>query len=178
MEESPVSAVKLNLGCGAKLWQGFVNVDLANNWTDIPPDVVADVTGPLPFETGYADEVHAYHLLEHIDRWAVKDCLIEWIRVLKPGGLLVLEMPCFDKIVAILAHAMLDRAPYDTRMTMWGLYGDPKYKSHAMMHRWCYSVGELRKLLQDVGLTEITVSEPQTHQPKRDMRVTSTKPWQ
>ncbi len=46
MEADPI---KLNIGCGAKKWPGFVNVDLANNWTDVPPDVVADVTKPLPF---------------------------------------------------------------------------------------------------------------------------------
>ena len=130
-------AIRLNLGCGQKIWPGFVNVDLANNWSDVEPDVIADVTGPLPFPDDYADEVHAYHLLEHLWRWKTADCLREWIRVLKPGGLLVLEMPCLDKIAKIIAHSIIDRTPLNPRMSIWGLYGDASYQSEEMTHKWC-----------------------------------------
>lgn len=167
--------VRLNLGCGPRKWPGFVNVDLANNWSGDEPDVVADCTGPLPFPDGYADEVHAYHLLEHLWRWQAPDCLTEWVRVLKPGGLLVLEMPCFDKIAAIIAHSIIDRAPLDPRMTMWGLFGDPGYKTPDMMHKWCYSYHELEEMLGDAGLIEIMREQPQTHQKRRDMRMTARK---
>lgn len=179
MEASSVrvdSIIRLNLGCGPKKWPGFIGVDLANNWSDIEPDVVADVTQTLPFEDGYADQVHAYHLLEHLDRWKVQDILKEWIRVLKPGGLLVLEMPCFDKICSYIAHCMIDRTPLDHRMTLWGLYGDPKYQSHEMMHKWCYSWSELEQVMTDAGLLELTREKPQTHQVHRDMRMTGRKP--
>lgn len=173
MEASPF---KLNLGCGAKLLPGFVNVDLAGNWTSIPPDVVADVTGPLPFPADHADEVHAYHLFEHIDRWRAEEVLAEWVRVLKPGGLLVLEMPCLDKIVRIFAHCIIADQPADPRMTIWGLYGDPKYKNRDMCHKWCYSLNELQSLMMSVGLEQIEADEPKTHQPRRDMRMTARKP--
>ena len=173
MENSPI---RLDLGCGPKKRPGFIGVDLENNWSGQAPDVVADVTGPLPFSDDYADEVHAYHLLEHLPRWKAPDCLAEWIRVLKPGGLLVLEMPCFDKICGILAHCLIDRSPLDPRMTMWGLYGDPNYKNEAMMHKWCYSYHELESLLEEVGMQQIRREKPQTHQVNRDMRMTAVKP--
>ena len=168
--------ILLNLGSGAKLRKGFVNIDLANNWSSIQPDVVCDVTGPLPFPDDHADEVHAYHLLEHLWRWKAQDCLGEWIRVLKPGGFLVLEMPCFDKIAMILAHCLIDRSPIDHRMTIWGLFGDPHYKNEAMAHKWCYSRSELTELLKETGLVEITEEHPQTHQKMRDMRMVARKP--
>jgi SAM-dependent methyltransferase len=174
METSPV---RLNLGCGAKIWRGFVNVDLANNWTSIQPDVVADVTGPLPFPDDYADEVHAYHLFEHIHRWKAEDTLREWIRVLKPGGLLILEMPCLDKIIALINHFIESQTPGDPRLTLWGLYGDPGYKNEAMVHKWCYGVAELTHILQRVGMQDIQEQRPKTHQPVRDMRIESKK-WQ
>lgn len=169
-------AIRLNLGAGPKKLPGFVNVDLANNWSDVEPDVVADVTKTLPFPDDYADEVHAYHLLEHLDRWKAPECLQDWVRVLKPGGLLVLEMPCFDKICVFLAHTIIDRAPIDPRMTLWGLYGDPSYKNPEMMHKWCYSWVELEEMLQDIGLERIRREKPQTHQVHRDMRMTAVKP--
>lgn len=173
METSPV---RLNLGCGAKRWEGFVNVDLESNWTAIKPDVSADVTKTLPFEDEYADEVHAYHLFEHLPRAAAPRILNEWIRVLKPGGKLVLEMPCLDKILALFDYFHQNQKPIDPRLTMWGLFGDPGYENDAMVHRWCYSVSELSNVLAAAGMVDIAQETPQTHQPIRDMRLVSWRP--
>lgn len=169
-------STRINLGCGARHLPGFVNVDLANNWSSVQPDVVCDVTGQLSFPTDHADEVHAYHVFEHIQRWQAEDVLKEWIRVLKPGGLLVLEMPCLDKIIRILAHGLIDGKKSDMRLTVWGLYGDPKYKSPEMVHKWCWSAQELANVLFNVGMEDVLLEEPQTHQKIRDMRMTARKP--
>lgn len=168
--------VRLNLGCGPKLLPGFVNVDLANNWSGLQPDVVTDVTAPLPFDDNYADEVHAYHVLEHLLRWKVEDCLREWTRVLRPGGQLILEMPCLDKVLKLFQHFEQRGEPPDPRLTLWALYGDPGYKVDAMMHRWCFSVSELMGIVESIGLTDARLEEPQTHIKIRDMRVVATKP--
>lgn len=170
------STIKLNLGSGAKPLAGFINVDLPSNWASTVPDVEADVSKPLPFADDYADEIHAYHLLEHFYVWQAPAILKDWKRVLKPGGLLVLELPCLDKIVSIFAHSLIDGSAPDTRMTLWGLYGDPKYKNEAMCHHWCYSVAELSNGLQKLGFVGVESHDPQTHQPARDMRITARKP--
>ncbi len=173
MEAGPI---KLNIGCGAKKWPGFINVDLANNWADTQPDVVADVTKPLPFADNYADELHAIHLLEHLLRWEAPAILTDWRRVLKPGGLLVLELPCLDKIAALFAHYLIDGRAPDARLTTWGLFGDPKYKTEAMTHRWCYSIGELTAELEGLGFEGVELHDPVYHQKARDMRLEARKP--
>jgi hypothetical protein len=33
-----------------------------------------------------------------------------------------------------------------------GLFGDPREKNPAMMHQWCYSVGELSSMMRKAGL--------------------------
>lgn len=169
-------AIKLNLGAGPKILPGYINVDLPNNWSDVKPDVEADLTKPLPFPDNHADEVMAIHVIEHFNRWDAPIILKDWVRVLKPGGLLILECPCLDKILSNYAHAMIDRQHPDPRLTILGLYGDPAYKNQEMMHRWCYSIAELAAGLKVLGLEDITPEEPQTHQPARDMRMTARKP--
>lgn len=173
MDRSPV---KLNIGCGPKLLPGFVNIDMPGNWAGSTPDIACDLTQPLPLPDNHADEAHAIHVLEHFYRWQAPAILKDWLRVLKPGGLLVLELPCLDKIVGLYAEAMESGRAPNPRLTILGLYGDPAYQNEAMCHRWCYSVDELAGGLELLGFVDVEVGEPQTHQPARDMRVKARKP--
>lgn len=165
--------MKLNLGCGPRHLEGFVNVDLAGNWSGKEPDLSHDIREPLPFPDESAEEIHAYHVLEHMWRWEAEDALKDWQRVLRPGGLLVLEMPCLDKIFGIMQRCVTEGRPLPLRMTLWGLYGDPNYRNEAMCHRWCWSKAEIQAALSDM---ECMVKAPQTHIPERDMRIEAKKP--
>jgi len=164
-------AVRLNLGCGNKRLDGYLNCDLAENYTGLAPDVSCDLRD-LPFDNDFADEILAVHVLEHFYIWEVEDILNEWIRVLKPEGKLVIEVPCLDKIINHFIK--FDGAP-PVNLAMWGLYGDPSYKDEKMCHRWCYSTSQLKALLDAVGLKEITESEPKYHVAIRDMRMEAVK---
>ncbi len=78
--------MKLNLGCGQDIREGYVNYD-------IKP--IADVCGNceegLPFKDGVFEEIVASHILEHIhDLRALKREL--W-SVLKDGGELIVTVP-------------------------------------------------------------------------------------
>lgn len=148
-----------------------MNVDLPDNTWDVRPDIEADITKPLPFDADSAKEIHAYHVIEHFYPWQVEEILSDWKRVLRPGGVLVLECPCLDKIVTNFTQFP------KPRMAMFGLYGDPKYKSPEMMHKWCYSFDSMEKLLTAVGFVGVDVSkEVRTHIPARDMRAEAFKP--
>jgi predicted SAM-dependent methyltransferase len=168
--------VKLNLGCGHKLLKGFVNVDLADNWASVQPDVVADVTQRLPFDDGAAEEVHAYHVIEHVWRWQTEATLKEWCRVLAPGGMLVLELPCLEKVMAYMLSCLQNDQPLQNHMSLWAMYGDPNYQSVEMSHKWLYGRRELKDLLRDQGLVDVRSEPPQTHIALRDMRIVGRKP--
>lgn len=95
--------VRLNLGCGAVRLEGYVNLDIKDG-TDVRK---------LPYKDGTVDEVYASHLLEHFDYDnEVPDVLKEWVRVLRPGGILRLSVPDVDKYCkerSTLNSFMLDR---------------------------------------------------------------------
>lgn len=79
--------MRLNLGCGTDVREGWVNVDC------VPANgvVVADLTKPLPFPDAVAEEVYASHVFEHLQNWP--ETMLECWRVLKTNGLLVVRVP-------------------------------------------------------------------------------------
>lgn len=79
---------KLNLGCGHRRLDGYVNVDQADCGADVRHDLE---DGPWPFVDGFADEVVATHVLEHIHRFDL--FVTEVYRVLAPGGLWRVAVP-------------------------------------------------------------------------------------
>lgn len=162
-------SLKLNLGCGHKILPGYVNVDFQNNWAKRKPDVECDIR-KLPYEDGVADEVLAVHVIEHFYLWEVPDILKEWHRVLKPGGKLILECPCLNKVLFFLSQKELVMSH-----TLFALYGDPQYGDPAMVHKWCYSREHLSDWVKAAGFKDVAVEQAQFHKPERDMRVVGVK---
>ena len=109
--------IKLNLGCGDKLLEGYINVDLVEDRSGVKPDVNCDLRNLSVFESDYADEILSVHVVEHFWRWEVEQVLSEWVRVLKPGGKLILECPnlisaCEEFLKAIQCDGYPDRHDY------------------------------------------------------------------
>ena len=172
LEESH-PGVCIQLGCGHKPWPGWINVD-GSRAAD-RADVVADLK-QLPFPDGYADVMVAIHVIEHFYEWEAPDVLREWQRVLKPGGLLVLELPSMDKIIAYLCDCLTTRdGRINMQISWWGMYGDPRYQDPVMVHRWGYTKQMLRSLLDSVGFVSIQAEAPRYHVKLRDMRITARK---
>lgn len=158
-------SVRLHLGSGDKTWPGWVNCDAYSDC-----DVQTDCR-KLPFEYDYADEIQSIHFVEHVPRLEVENMLMNWHRVLKPGGKLSIEVPCLDKI----AKNVVDGTK-NIRITVLGIFGDPRDKKPGMMHQWCYTGAELSEILHQCGFVGIEVKEPVFHLAERDMRIEARKP--
>lgn len=156
--------MKLHLGCGSKRWDGYVNIDFKGG------DVQCDIRA-LPYLDEVAEEITAIHVAEHFFITEILSVLTEWHRVLKTGGKLVLELPCWDKVKRLIA---IDAGE---NMTRWALYGQPETHVDGVpaLHKWCWSAAEFRALLTEVGFKEIELEVPKFHQPIRDMRWVATK---
>lgn len=165
--------LKLNLGCGNKNLEGYVNVDLVEERKGVKPDVLCDVRDLSGyFSDNVADEVLAVHILEHFYPWEVHDILKEWKRVLKPGGKIVIEVP--DLMKAIF-HLLAN--PENARLSMWALYGNPRERDPLMCHKWGYNKQSLCMELHLAGFENFTQAPAQFKlKDLRDMRIEAYKP--
>lgn len=175
-------AVRLNLGCGDKLLPGYVNVDVAPARAGKSPDVLCDLRDLRVFGSDSADEVMAIHVVEHFWRWEIEAVLREWVRVLKPGGTIVIECPNLKSACeAFLADPEAGSRPDKSggQRTMWVFYGDPQWQDPLMVHRWGYTPHSLRELLTSVGLVNVRQEAAQFKKREpRDMRIVGRKPLQ
>ncbi len=82
-------AVKLNLGCGRKYLEGYINCDFVPS---IKADKYFDLeVFPYPIESNSADEVLLDNVLEHLND--VLRVMTELHRILKPGGVARIIVP-------------------------------------------------------------------------------------
>ena len=130
--------MKLNLGAGSAPIEGYVNLD---HKTD-------DEIYPLKIEDNSVDEVRASHVLEHFSHHIVADVIAEWVRVLKPGGVLKIAVPDFEWI----ARKYLDGADVPIQGYLMGgqVDGDD-------FHATVFDQEALAELLTKAGLVDITV---------------------
>lgn len=157
--------MRLHIGSGDKHWPGFVNCDAYGD-----PDVQTDCK-KLPFPADYATAIHSIHFVEHVPRLELENMLMDWHRVMKPGAKLVIEVPCLDKIAKnIMAGEK------NMRLTVLGIFGDPRDPRPGMMHQWSYTEKELSESLLQAGFKDVQVMEPKFHMKERDMRIEAVKP--
>ncbi|MNK04979.1 putative S-adenosylmethionine-dependent methyltransferase [compost metagenome] len=81
--------MKLHLGCGPNIKEGYVNVDKFANFPGVERWDILD----LPVADNSVDEVLNEHLAEHIPFKDEKQFWAESFRVLKKGGVLTVETP-------------------------------------------------------------------------------------
>jgi SAM-dependent methyltransferase len=85
-----VSVKKLNVGCGHRYANGWVNIDFHSEHPEVQ---WVNLLQRLPFADGTFDVVYSSHVLEHFAPATAEALLRECHRVLKPGGLLRTVLP-------------------------------------------------------------------------------------
>lgn len=173
-----LAKLRLNLGCGDKILDGYVNVDVAPSRRGKAPDVLCDLH-KLTLDDASVDEILSVHVVEHFWRWEVVDVLREWVRVLKPGGTMILECP---NLISACEQFLQDPERYsatgqDGQRTMWVFYGDPGWRDPLMVHRWGYTPASLAAVMEEAGLVNLRQEPAQFKlREPRDMRIVGEKP--
>lgn len=120
-----VRPLRVEVGGGPHPTQGYVHLDFDRSARHL--EYVSPVWN-LPFEDESVSEVLAVHVLEHVHPYALNKTLMEWHRVLAPGGTASIHVPnaraIFDSF--LLAAPSKKWALVNA---LFGMYGGPDINS-------------------------------------------------
>ena len=170
VEDSHIGT-KVHLGSGSIYWDGWLNVDLHGHKADLKCDL-----RKLELPDDHASVAVAIHVIEHFYLWDATTVLREWRRILKPGGVLILELPCMDKVFHYIASCMNSKSPLLSSFSWFAFWGDPSHRSEAMCHKWGYTIDSIKELVTAAGFEGVVSTKPRYHFPARDMRIEACKP--
>ena len=176
--------MKLHLGCGDRYIDGYVNVDgydMANHDTSRKGstyDLKANILEKLPFDDGSIDEIMIIHVMEHFYRWQSISLLNEFRRLLKKGGIVIIEMPDLDRCIEWYTSG--GRCGGKTIGTPLGrlnkgftqFYGNQWDELEYETHKYVWTQEEIVEEMKKVGfsITELT-NKTKYHMSGRDMRI-------
>lgn len=157
--------IKLNLGCGNLVYPDYINIDLYAPEADVKMDI-----RKLEYPDNYADEITAYHVFEHLSPYEAKDILSEWMRVLKPNGKLIMELPDIEAMCAAFGSSNKD----ERYRLLNCIYGATQME-HPHLFGWYAEI--LQDHLELVGFIQINFDKPQLiHHWGINFRVEALKP--
>jgi predicted SAM-dependent methyltransferase len=192
--------LKLEVGCGGRLPGGYIGVDIVQTKAVKGKPFIYGEAAKIPFQSGTVDEVSCCHMVEHLDPRYFVSCLLEWRRVLKVGGALVIQCPnaivYLEELLEFFRDGGLPRAPrlepqrYPDEMKnrpyeMWPIIqvtGLASIGDH-MVNRNHFSIEHLRFYVEIYGGFEIKEAKVKRtrqshgieHRPDGDLIVRGTK---
>jgi len=162
----------LNIGCGARNENSLPAEFQTDGWRElridvdqaVEPDVVASMTDMGQIKDATADVAWSSHQLEHLESHEVMPALRECLRVLKPGGRLIAEVPdlkaCCEAVASGDAEETLYVSPAGPIAPLDMLYGHRASLAAGrkpMAHRTGFTAESLKKSLAAAGFSEIGV---------------------
>jgi SAM-dependent methyltransferase len=162
----------LNVGCGYPLRQRLHRYFHGSEWREIRldidpavhPDILSSITNMSAVASASVDAVWSSHNLEHIHCHEVPAALAEFLRVLKPTGLLLLTLPDLQQVAELVAADQLEDQAYIspsgpvTPLDM--IFGHTPSLAQGysyMAHKTGFTRRSLQKLLYECGFVEVQV---------------------
>lgn len=136
--------IKLHLGCGDKILDGYINIDSRK----LPGvDIVDDISNINTFENETIDVIYCSHVLEHFGRHEYMNVLHRWYDILKPGGILRISVPDFEMVAEhYIKYGNIDKI-------LGFLYGGQNYKENYHLCTWDFN--KLRNDLILIGFKDV-----------------------
>ncbi|HMJ01879.1 MAG TPA: class I SAM-dependent methyltransferase, partial [Conexibacter sp.] len=154
----PGAKLVLHVGCGpvreARLDPRFQDPGWLEVRLDVDPgvepDIVASITDMSPVADASVDAVYSHHNIEHVFSHEVSRALGEFLRVLRPGGELLLATPDLQGVAKTIASGQLEDTLYRSRSgnitpidVVYGFRSDIAEGREYMAHRTGFTRGTL-----------------------------------
>lgn len=149
--------MKLNLGCGKDLLDGFINIDIALSHPQVL-NCDASSLGFIPNDS--VDEIVAKDVLEHMPFETACSALSEWARVLKPGGRLLLQTISLNLQIKAFLSNVWNVASFNHMLFAGVNWHDSSPNQHDF-HKSAFTVETLTELLKKQGLTVVQTESDQ-----------------
>jgi predicted SAM-dependent methyltransferase len=170
--------VRLHLGCGSRLFDGYVNVD-GDYMSHNPNVTLHNITSEYPVPDNSVDEILSVHVIEHISREQVPPMFQEWYRILKPNGSVAVEWPDLLKMCQAIVDNPECLYTEDRKLmkrTVAGIFGDSvRYPDPAMLHKWGYSAESMSRLFMSAGFSRVVIEPNQYSKTNIDSRIVAFK---
>jgi len=117
-------------------------------------DIAHDLTKPFPFGDEEIEMFNSHHVLEHFNRYTVRDFLKECHRCLKPNGLFAAVIPDFDAAAKQwVANKYHDdwRARQNLMICMLGGQAAGWEPKEGHTHSWGYTPRSAKALMEEMG---------------------------
>lgn len=145
--------MRINLGCGDDIREGWINVDLYSNTADVQAGILDFVKG---LDDDSVDVVLCSHVLEHLPRNRLPMLFKEISRVIKPGGTFKIVSPTFNPTLLhenIFIHKDTFRCLYSNERYDNAGGQDDAFRSDFSLRRrsasfsFRYFLGQIKNLL-------------------------------
>lgn len=120
----------------------------------VRPDVRCDLRA-IPRADDTFDVVNASHVLEHFAPFEAPAIVREWLRILKPGGKLRIEVPNVEWAAEQIIKAR-DTGTEVPEYAGWVFNGQQKGSPNEV-HKTCFTPAGLKALLEMIGVDELDV---------------------
>lgn len=162
----------LNVGCGPRAITIIGTIFPAEGWRELrldinpkaDPDIVSSMTDMPAVPDGSVDAVWSSHNLEHLDPHEVPLALREFLRVLRPGGRLVLTVPDLQAVAQRVAEDRVDEPLYQSGLgpiypldVVYGFSPALAAGDRFMAHRTGFTPRTLETALRGAGFEPVTV---------------------
>jgi predicted SAM-dependent methyltransferase len=128
------------------------------------PDIVASISSMPQIESGSFDYVWGAHVLEHCYEHDVRAALVEFYRVLRPGGVLCMRMPDLRAACQAIADGREDQFLYQSPGgpvraidMIYGMARCVESLGPPMAHRYGFTDRTLRRMLLEAGFSDARV---------------------
>jgi len=163
----------LHVGCGRRdhytLHESFRRPEWHEVRLDVDPgvkpDIVASITDMSPVPSDSVDAVYSHHNIEHVFAHEVPVALAEFLRVLRPGGEVLISTPDLQSVARVIASGRLEETLYRAEVgevtpldIIYGLRSDIERGREYMAHRTGYTARTLALRLHQCGFGNVQIA--------------------